>query len=167
MGAGAREVLPGIERRGFSQTGEDEDSMPIGQKIFEMDWKGTSMSVRSIGPEGLTMEMTAQGEVTGYGPAKGLKGFVVLTFQDLRQPNGISTGNGKGILTTPEGDMAVWNVTFAGRMKDAGSQGWIGPATFMTGSKKLAFLNEMVCITEGEGKTGSPEARDIVYEWAP
>jgi hypothetical protein len=141
--------------------------MPIGQKIFEMNWKSISMAVRSIDPEGLTMEMTAQGEVTGFGPAKGLKGFVVMTFQDIRQPSGISTGKGQGILTTPEGDMAVWKATFAGRMKDAGSQGWIGPATFMTMSKKLAFLNEMVCITEGEGKTGSPEAHDTVYEWVP
>jgi hypothetical protein len=141
--------------------------VPIGQKIFEINWKSTSMSIKSIGPEGLTMEMTAQGEWSGYGLAKGLKGSAVMTFQDVRLPSGISTGSGQGILSTSGGEMAVYKMLFAGMMKDAGTQGWTGPVTYMSESKKLAFLNKMVCITEGLGKTGSPEARDIVYEWVP
>jgi hypothetical protein len=141
--------------------------LPIGQKIFEINWKSTSMSIKSIGPEGLTMEMTATGEMNGYGPAKGVKGSALVTFQDIRQPGGISTGTGKGILSTPDGDMAVYKMMFAGRMKGAGKQAWIGPVTYMTMSETLGFLNEMVCITEGEGEIGSPQAKDIVCEWVP
>jgi hypothetical protein len=141
--------------------------MPIGQKVFEIRWKGMTMTVRDVGEGSFTMEMTAQGEFTGFGPAKGLKGSAMTTFLDTFQRSGVSTGTGKGILTTSEGDMAVYKSTFASRMKDGRKQAWVGPVTYMTESKKMAFLNGMVCISEGEGESGSPEGKDIVYEWVP
>jgi len=141
--------------------------MPIGQKVFELNWKGMSMTIKAVGTGSFTMEMTAQGEMTGYGPAKGLKGSAMVTFLDTLHPGGVSTGTGQGILNTTDGDMAVYRSSFASRMKGGGKQAWIGPVTYMTESKKLAFLNGMVCISEGEGETGSPEGKDIVYEWVP
>jgi len=141
--------------------------MPIGQKVFEIKWKGMMMTIKDVGEGSFTMEMTAQGEFTGFGPAKGLKGSAMTTFLDTFHRGGVSTGTGQGILTTADGDMVVYRTTFASRMKDAGKQAWVGPVTYMTESKKLEFLNTIVCISEGEGESGSPEGKDTVFEWVP
>jgi hypothetical protein len=141
--------------------------MPIGQKVFEIKWKGMTMTIKDVGEGSFTMEMTAQGEFTGFGPAKGLKGSAMTTFLDTFHRSGVSTGTGQGILTTTDGDMVVYRTTFASKMKDGGKQAWIGPVTYMTESKKMEFLNGMVCISEGEGESGSPEGKDTVYEWVP
>jgi hypothetical protein len=141
--------------------------LPIGQKVFQIEWKSMGMTVKAVGPEGMTMEMTANGELTGFGPAQGLKGMAVVTFQDIVGPGGITTGSGQGFMSFAGGETAVWKFMFAGRMKSPGVQAWMGPVTYMTMSEKLAWMNKTVFITEGEGKSGSPEARDTVYEWVP
>jgi DNA-binding IclR family transcriptional regulator len=48
--------------------------------VFELKWKGMTMTIKDVGEGSFTMEMTAQGEFTGFGPAKGLKGSAMTTF---------------------------------------------------------------------------------------
>jgi hypothetical protein len=142
--------------------------LPIGQKIFEEKWKPLGMTVKSTGSEGITIEMTSSGELTGFGPANDMKGTIVGTIIDTRGSSGISTGTGQGILNTTGGDMGIWKIMYAGRPTGSGGQKWIGTVTFMTMSKNLAWLNDMICVLEGGGEADPTKpGSGTFYEWVP
>ena len=60
-------------------------------------------------------------------------------------------GEGEGILTTQDGDVATWKGQGAGKSKGSGSAAsWRGAVYYQTSSKKLSKLNGIACVFEYE-----------------
>jgi len=140
--------------------------LAIGQKLFEEKTRAIGFSIKRIGSEGVTAEMSITSEIKGFGPAKGVEGKNMGTMKDLRGPSGIGGGTGQGIITTNDGDMIIWKMMYS--RKTAGKEKYVGVMTFMTMSKKLAWLNNIICATEGEGSPDITQGGiNTIYEWIP
>jgi hypothetical protein len=139
----------------------------IGQKLFEETVRTTGVTFKNTGPEGVTTELNASGEIKGFGKAQGVDGVIMGTMIDISSPSGMSTGTGQGMLMTKDGEMAVWKMTYSGKMIE-GKQKWVGVMTFMTMSKKIGWLNNIVCASEGEGSPDPTKpGTNTIYEWIP
>jgi len=70
------------------------------------------------------------------------------TLRTLAQPGGIGTGTGLGVMML-DGEAVTWKLSFAAKNTAAGSK-YISTVTFITMSEKLAWLNQTICVVEGE-----------------
>jgi hypothetical protein len=141
--------------------------LAIGQKLFEEKFRPVGFAIKSVGPQGIETEMSITSEVTGFGRAQGVKGTNMGTLRDWRLPNGVATGTGHGIITTTDGDSVVWKLSYAGKAKPAGGEKYVCTVTFMTMSEKLAWLNQTICVMEGEGEADPTKVgTDVFYEWS-
>ena len=139
--------------------------MAIGQKLFEEKIRPMGFAIKSVSSEGVESEFSVTGEITGFGKAQGIKGTNMGTLRDLAQPSGIATGTGQGIMTL-DGDAAVWKLSYVSKPTGAASGKYIGTATFMTMSEKLAWLNKTICVMEGEGEADPTKVgTNVFYEW--
>jgi hypothetical protein len=88
----------------------------------------------------------------------------VGTYVATARPNGSLFGEGQGMLTTPDGEIATWKGQGIGRTSSGTGTSWRGAMFFQTGCERLMALNGMAVVFEfdidGEGKT---EAK--VWEW--
>ncbi len=103
-------------------------------------------------------------EITGFGKAEGIKGTNMGTLRSLAKPSGIGTGTGLGVMTL-DGETVTWTFSFAAKTSAAGAK-YICTVTFMAMSDKLAWLNQTVCVLEGEsGPDLSKPGINVYYEW--
>jgi len=145
---------------------EQVNILPVRQKLFEEKFRPLGFAIKSVTSEGVETEMSVTSEITGFGNAQGVKGTNIGTLCDLAQPSGIATGKGLGIITTTDGDSVVWKLSYAGKASSAGGQKYIGTVTFMTISEKLAWLNQTICVMEGEGEADPTQlGTNIFCEW--
>ena len=138
--------------------------MNLGEKLFEDKNKTTSNTIKSVGPEGVTIELSWVGELKGHGRLSGIDGREMATGTYTQAPNGIATGHSQGIVTTKEGDMVTWREIGTGR-NDASGGNFVGIITFMTTSRRLEWLNGVVAIYEGRGPPGYQEWSGTAQEW--
>jgi hypothetical protein len=138
--------------------------LAIGQKLFEEKFRPTGGAIKSIGPEGVETEFSIASEIVGFGNAEGIKGTNMGTLRSLAKPDGIGTGTGLGVMTL-NGDAVTWKFSFAAKTSAAGAK-YICTVTFMTMSDKLAWLNQTICVLEGEsGPDLSKPGTNVYYEW--
>ena len=132
--------------------------MVIGRKLFDEIDKpiGSNMvDENSFGQES---------EVSWNGIVKGYNGFPdgknVASGNSFEGKNRVIISNWEGVFTTNEGEQ----VTFKGR--DMNKMGKIVVLrTYSTDSKKLSWINGLVCLLEGTFNKNEKEFRSIGYEW--
>ena len=132
--------------------------MVMGRKLFDEIDKpiGSNMvDENSFGQES---------EVSWNGIVKGYNGFPdgknVASGNSFEGKNRVIISNWEGVFTTNEGEQ----VTFKGR--DMNKMGKIVVLrTYSTDSKKLSWINGLVCLLEGTFNKNEKEFRSIGYEW--
>ena len=86
------------------------------------------------------------------------------TYQAVVSPDGTLYGEGEGVSTTKNGEMASWKGSGRGRLKPGGAVSYRGILYFSTASEKLAQLNTVAGIFEYEvDKAGKTHSK--VWEW--
>jgi len=137
--------------------------MPLGEKISEDKWRATGFTIKSTGPEGVSVEISYTGESKGFGRMAGVDGTYMGTALGLQKPNGVVIViSDQGILSTKNGETIVFKA-----QGGAGRQGGTSATiyTFMTASPKLSWVNDTVFLREGEGGHNLQEGTGAFYEW--
>ncbi len=139
--------------------------LAIGQKLFEEKFRPTGGAIKSVGSEGVETEFSIISEISGFGKAEGVTGTNMGTIRGLTEPGSIGSGTGIGVMTL-EGDAVTWKFSYAAKTSAAGAQ-YICTVTFMTMSEKLAWLNQTICVLEGEsGADLTKPGTNVYYEWS-
>lgn len=90
-------------------------------------------------------------ETTFSGSAKyrGTDGTEIGTYRSVYRPEGVLYGEGQGVITTMDGEIATWTGSGIGRLTAQGKIRFHGPLFYRTYSTgKLAFLNNLVGVYE-------------------
>jgi hypothetical protein len=132
--------------------------MVIGRKLFEEIDKPIGYKIIDKNSFGVESEASWTGIIKGYnGFPDGKNTGSGNSFQG---PNGVIISNWEGVFTTNEGEQ----VTFKGR--DMNKMGKIVVLrTYSTDSKKLGWINGLVCLLEGTFNKNDNEFKSIGYEW--
>jgi hypothetical protein len=110
-------------------------------------------------------EFSITSEITGFGKAQGIKGTDMGTLRNLAQPSGIGTWTGLGVIML-DGDAVTWTFSYAAKTSAAGAK-YICTVTFVTMSEKLVWLNQTICVVEGEsGADLTTPGTNVFYEWS-
>lgn len=130
----------------------------LGDLIYEA--KGKTVGMRVLDDSG-TMEMTLEEQ----GKIFGIECSLTLTVVGKLRPNGMQYSEGRGFLITKDGDVATLTMTGISIPKGRPPRSSVRGATiFSTQSPKLASLNSVVCIYEGEvNEDSSYTIKD--WEW--
>ena len=132
----------------------------LGEKIGELIGKITSQRVLDVDC-GMKMEAT----VTANGKIKNIDVSSVITYWNIREPDGRLYGEGKGILRTNEGEVVTSKAQGIGKLTKTGEARWIGSIFYNTTSdKKLIYLNNLVGLFETEVDTNG-QVREMIWEW--
>ncbi len=86
------------------------------------------------------------------------------TYVSSMTPAGVLQGQGQGVLTTKDGDMAAWTGIGVGKLKGGGAVAWKAALTYQTASPKLARLNSVIGMVEFE-VDAEGNATGKVWEW--
>jgi hypothetical protein len=135
--------------------------MVLGEKVGEEKGKATGMSIKSIGPEGMTIEVSFVSEVKGFGRYSGGRNMGTLTV--IQGPSTHKTA-GQGIFVTTDGESLPWHVVGTGKRVGGRDRG-IGLVTFSTRSQKYAWVNDGLYVLDSEASPDFSEFSDISYEW--
>jgi len=135
--------------------------MPLGEKVAEEKGKATGMSIKSIGPEGTTIEISTAGEVKGFG--RHPSGRSMATQTVLEGPS-TSRATGQGVLATTDGESLPWHAYGIGRTVGGRAKG-IYVLTFSTHSQKYAWMNDALFVVDAEISADLSEFSTTNYEW--
>jgi hypothetical protein len=105
-----------------------------------------------------------EGEASWNGIIKGYNGFPdgknVASGTSFEGKNRVIISNWEGVFTTNEGEQ----LTFKGQdMNKMGN--FLVLRTYSTDSKKLSWINGLVCLLEGTFNKNENEFKSIGYEW--
>jgi hypothetical protein len=132
--------------------------MVIGRKLFDEIDKPIGYKMVYANSYGLESEASWNGIVKGYNGFP--DGKNVASGSSFEGKNRVIISNWEGVFTTNEGEQ----VTFKGR--DMNKIGKIVVLrTYSTDSKKLSWINGLVCLLEGTFNKNEKEFRTIGYEW--
>ena len=132
--------------------------MVIGRKLFDEIDKPIGYKTVYENSYGLESEASWNGIVKGYNGFP--DGKNVASGNSVEGKNRVIISNWEGVFTTNEGEQ----VTFKGR--DMNKMGKIVVLrTYSTDSKKLSWINGLVCLLEGTFNKNEKEFRSIGYEW--
>jgi hypothetical protein len=132
--------------------------MGIGKKLFDEIDKPIGYKMVYENSYGLESEASWNGIVKGYNGFP--DGKNVASGNSFEGKNRVIISNWEGVFTTNEGEQ----VTFKGR--DMNKMGKIVVLrTYSTDSKKLSWINGLVCLLEGTFNKNEKEFRSIGYEW--
>jgi len=116
----------------------------LGDLIYEA--RGKTVGMRVLDENG-TMEITLEEK----GNVFGIECTLTVTFVDKPRSNGMQCSEGRGILLTKDGDAATLTMSGISIPKGLPPRSSVRGATiFNTQSPKLARLNSVVCVYEGE-----------------
>ena len=131
--------------------------MVIGRKLFDEIDKPIGYKMVYENSYGLESEASWNGIVKGYNGFP--DGKNVASGNSFEGKNRVIISNWEGVFTTNEGEQ----VTFKGR--DMNKLGKIVVLrTYSTDSKKLSWINGLVCLLEGTFNKNEKEFRSIGYE---
>jgi hypothetical protein len=135
--------------------------MALGEKIAEEKGKITGMSIKSVGPEGITIELNIMSEVKGHGRTPNGRNIGTLTL--IEGPK-TSPSTGQGIFVTEDGETLPWHVNGVGKII-GGKRRAISLATFSTSSQKYAWVNDGIYVLDAEFSADLSQFSDTSYEW--
>ncbi|HEV8360514.1 MAG TPA: hypothetical protein VGR28_08685 [Candidatus Thermoplasmatota archaeon] len=119
----------------------------LGDKVGEL--KGKVVNIRVLEPdaEGPSVEVTMQETGTLFG----VDVQTVVTYVSRARPGGILTGQGNGVLFTPDGESLTWRGLGIGTPKGKGqAASWRGGIVYHGSSRKLERLNKVSIVYEYE-----------------
>lgn len=132
--------------------------MVIGKKLFDEIDKPIGYKIVYKNSYGLESEASWNGIVKGYNGFP--DGKNVASGNSFEGKNRVIISNWEGVFTTNEGEQ----VTFKGR--DMNKMGKIVVLrTYSTDSKKLYWINGLVCLLEGIFNKNENEFSSKGYEW--
>jgi hypothetical protein len=131
----------------------------LGEQIGELF--GTIMSQRVLDVEcGAKMETT----VNATGKISGIDVSSIITYWNIRKPDGSLYGEGQGILMDNGEVVATSKAQGIGKLAESGGTRWLGSIFYNTCTDKLNYLNNLVGIFETEVDTNG-QVREIIWEW--
>ena len=86
------------------------------------------------------------------------------TYTAVMQPDGTLRGEGRGIVTTEDGDVLTWSGGGVGTMAADGSVAYRGAIYFRTAAERFARLNTCACVFEYD-VDASGKAESKTWEW--
>lgn len=133
----------------------------LGDVLIEETGKVTGLRVLASEPGDVTMEITVQTE----GRVLGVAETTVWTYWSKTRSDGSMYGEGKGVMTTKDGD--VIGLVGSGTAKPAGADGTVhyrGAIYFNTAAAKYSRLNGSASVHEYDvHASGSLTTK--VWEW--
>ena len=88
----------------------------------------------------------------------------VATYSAVARADGTLYGEGQGMITSPQGEVATWRGSGVGRMNAAGGSDFRGAIYFESAAPRWATLHGMAGVFEfGVDESGKTEAR--IWEW--
>ena len=134
--------------------------MGIGRKLFEEIDKPIGYKIIDENSYGVESEASWNGIIKGYnGFPDGKNIGSGNSFQGI---NGVIISNWEGVFTTNDNDGE--QLTFKGRDMNKNGK-FVGLRTYSTNSKKLSWINGLVCLLEGTFNKNENEFKSIGYEW--
>jgi hypothetical protein len=131
----------------------------LGDLIYEHKGKITSQRVLDV--EGAKMETSFSGSAN----YRGTDGTEIGTYSTIYRSEGVLYGEGQGVITTKDGEIATWTGSGIGKFTGQGKIRFHGPLLYRTISAgKLAFLNNLIGVYE----TQIDENQNFTYkvwEW--
>jgi hypothetical protein len=117
-----------------------------GELIAEL--KGNSMGIQVLDVAGTTeISISLSGNMRGTP----VNEFATYVNRGGTKPADVFSGNGQGILTTGESEVATFTGESFGRVQPSGNIKWHAAILYQTTSTgKLAFLNNLVGISENQ-----------------
>ena len=88
----------------------------------------------------------------------------VGTFEAAARPDGNLQGEGQGVVTTEDGEVATWLGGGVGKFTGPGAVKWRGAIYYQTASPKLASLNDVAAIYEFDVDANG-NIQHSVWEW--
>ncbi len=132
--------------------------MGIGRKLFNEIDKPIGYKKVYENSYGLEIEASWDGIIKGYNGFP--DGKNVGSGKSFEGKNGIIISNWEGVFTTNEEEQ----LTFKGL--DMNKMGkFVVLRTYSTNSKKLSWINGLVCLLEGIFNKNEKEFRSTGYEW--
>ena len=135
--------------------------MALGEKVAEEKGKVTGMSIKSLGPEGMNIELNIVSEIKGYGRWPNGKNMGTMTA--LEGPK-TSTSTGQGMVVTEDGETLPWHAIGVSKRVGNKSKG-LTLITFSTPSQKYAWANDVLIVLDGEVSADFSQFSDTAYEW--
>ncbi len=120
--------------------------------VGEVTERTTSVTVKEVGRQGVRLSQNAQGRTKGLYDATHM-----CTTEALMKPDGTAEAEFRGMERTTEGDAILLQGRGTGRMTGPTTSRWEGSATYLTASKKFAWLNSAKIRWEGTGDTSTGE----------
>ncbi|HEU4481482.1 MAG TPA: hypothetical protein VFR65_00360 [Nitrososphaeraceae archaeon] len=132
--------------------------MGIGRKLFDEIDKPIGYKKVYQNSYGLESEASWNGIIKGYNGFP--DGKTVGSGNSFEGKNRVIISNWEGVFTTNDGEQ----LTFKGR--DMNKMGkFVVLRTYSTNSKKLSWINGLVCLLEGTFNENKKEFSSIGYEW--
>ena len=135
--------------------------MVLGEKVAEEKGKVTGMSIKSVGPEGTTIEIDVVSEIKGFGRLPNAKNMGTMTAVEGPKT---STSKGQGIIVTEDGETLPWHEVGVSKRVGGKPKG-LSLVTFSTTSQKYAWVNDNVYVLDGEWSADLTQFTDTAYEW--
>lgn len=133
----------------------------LGKLIGELQGQVTGMRVVEVVDGSPVVEVTFQ----GTGTLLDTETTEIGTYTAVPRADGTLFGDGQGMSTTADGEIATWHGSGIGKMTGPGAASWRGAIYYATTSSKLAELNDVVGVFEFESdESGKASAK--TYAWS-
>ncbi len=133
----------------------------LGDLVLEEKGSTTGIRVLNEFPDKVVLEVC----LATSGTLLGIEHTALWTYHSTIRPDGRVQGEGHGIYTTKDGDVATVRGTGVGVPKGAGSAAsWRGALYFYSTAEKLKRLNDVAVVYEYEiDEDGNTEAKG--WDW--
>jgi hypothetical protein len=133
----------------------------LGEKIGELSGKVTGTRILPAESAGPKIEVSIQ----ETGKILNVEGIDQGTYTACAHAGGTTCGEGQGIFTTKDGEIATWCGTGVGRPTGRGQgASWRGALYWQTTSQKLSRLNGLCVVFEHEcDENGNTQTK--LTEW--
>ena len=136
--------------------------MVIGRKLFQEIDKPIGYKIIDKNSYGIESEASWTGIIKGYNGFP--DGKTIGSGNSFQGPNGVIISNWEGVFTTNNDDYDGEQIAFKGRDMNKNGK-FVVIRTYSTNSKKLGWINGLVCLLEGTFNKNDNEFKSIGYEW--
>ena len=133
--------------------------MGIGRKLFEEIDKPIGYKIINENSYGIESEASWNGIIKGYNGFP--DGKNIGSGNSFQGTNGVIISNWEGVFTTNDDEERL---AFKGRDMNKNGK-FVVLRTYSTTSKKLSWINGLVCLLEGTFNKNDNEFKSIGYEW--
>lgn len=131
----------------------------LGEQIGEERGKRSARRVLNV-EGGVKVEVSFEAD----GKLLGIDQHSVVTYWASIRPDGSLYGEGRGVSTTTDGDVATWTGAGVGKLGAAGAVSYRGAIYYFTTAPKLARLNSVAAVFEFEvDSAGNTHSK--TWEW--